>query len=148
MHLLPAWLMTQETTRLPRARRGTDKASFPLSECACLALLQVHLLNAEHNPDVMLLAARAITFLADVLPSSCSSIVRHGAVPAFCARLLTIEYIDLAEQSLQVIICSLTTLVPRSSFMSSTHNCSTCKRLLCAPSLDGLAAVVFTLHSV
>ena len=65
-------------------------------------MLQVQLLNAEHNPDVMLLAARAITFLADVLPSSCSSIVRHGAVPAFCARLLTIEYIDLAEQSLQV----------------------------------------------
>jgi hypothetical protein len=65
-------------------------------------VLQVHLLNAEHNPDVMLLAARAITFLADVLPSSCSSIVRHGAVPAFCARLLTSEYIDLAEQSLQV----------------------------------------------
>lgn len=50
----------------------------------------------------MLLAARALTYLADVLPSSCSSIVRHGAVPAFCARLLTIEYIDLAEQSLQV----------------------------------------------
>ena len=65
-------------------------------------LLQVQLLNSEHNPDVMLLAARAITFLADVLPSSCSSIVRHGAVPVFCARLLTIEYIDLAEQSLQV----------------------------------------------
>lgn len=54
----------------------------------------------------MLLAARAITFLADVLPSSCSSIVRHGAVPAFCARLLTIEYIDLAEQSLQVSLPS------------------------------------------
>ena len=69
-------------------------------------LLQVQLLNTEHNPDVMLLAARAITFLADVLPSSCSSIVRHGAVPAFCARLLTIEYIDLAEQSLQVTLQS------------------------------------------
>ena len=66
----------------------------------------MHLLNSEHNPDVMLLAARAITFLADVLPSSCSSIVRHGAVPAFCARLLTIEYIDLAEQSLQASLRS------------------------------------------
>ena len=63
---------------------------------------QVHLLNSEHNADIMLLAARALTFLADVLPSSCAAIVRHGAVPAFCARLLTIEYIDLAEQSLQV----------------------------------------------
>ncbi len=65
---------------------------------------QVHLLNAEHSPDIMLLAARALTFLADVLPSSCSAIVRHGAVDAFCARLLTIEYIDLAEQSLQVSV--------------------------------------------
>lgn len=66
------------------------------------ALCQVHLLQTDHNPDIMLLAARALTFLADVLPASCSSIVRHGAVPAFCERLLNIEYIDLAEQSLQV----------------------------------------------
>ena len=62
---------------------------------------QVGLLNAEHSPDIMLLAARALTFMADALPASCSVIARHGAVPIFCARLLTIEYIDLAEQSLQ-----------------------------------------------
>ena len=43
----------------------------------------------------MLLAARALTFLADVFPPAAASIIRHGAVPAFCARLLTIEYIDL-----------------------------------------------------
>jgi len=55
----------------------------------------------------MLLAARALTFMADVLPQSCGAIVRHGAVPAFCQRLLTIEYIDLAEQSLQVCLCLL-----------------------------------------
>ena len=64
----------------------------------------------EHNPDIMLLAARALTFMADVLPSSCGAIVRHEAVPAFCARLLTIEYIDLAEQSLQVnneVLCTV-----------------------------------------
>ncbi len=72
-----------------------------MRSCCWRALAQVHLLNSEHNADIMLLAARALTFLADVLPSSCSAIVRHGAVPAFCARLLTIEYIDLAEQSLQ-----------------------------------------------
>ena len=52
----------------------------------------------------MLLAARNLTLLADVLPTICSSIVRHGAVPALCARLMTIEYIDLAEQSLQVSV--------------------------------------------
>jgi E3 ubiquitin-protein ligase TRIP12 len=62
----------------------------------------VHLLHAEWQPDVMLLAARALTHLADVLPSACAAIVHYGAVPCFCARLLTIEYIDLAEQSLQV----------------------------------------------
>ncbi|KAK1262233.1 E3 ubiquitin-protein ligase UPL3 [Acorus gramineus] len=55
------------------------------------------------NPDVMLLAARAITHLCDVLPSSCVAVVHYGAVPSFCARLLTIEYMDLAEQSLQAL---------------------------------------------
>lgn len=73
-----------------------------LRPAAAVAVLQVQLLGAEHNPDIMLLAARALTFLADV-PGLTSSIVRHGAVPAFCARLLTIEYIDLAEQSLQAL---------------------------------------------
>jgi E3 ubiquitin-protein ligase TRIP12 len=67
------------------------------------SFLQVQLLGMEHNPDIMLLAARALTFMADVLPASCGAIVRHGAVQAFCERLLTIEYIDLAEQSLQAL---------------------------------------------
>lgn len=58
----------------------------------------VGLLNHESNPDVMLLAARALTHLCDVLPSSCTAVLHYGAVPIFCARLLTIEYMDLAEQ--------------------------------------------------
>ena len=65
--------------------------------------LLVGLLDAEHNPDAMLLAARALTHLADVLPPARASIVHHGALPGFCARLLNIEYIDLAEQSLQAL---------------------------------------------
>ena len=64
--------------------------------------MQIGLLQTDHNPDIMLLAARSLTFLADVLPTCCGTIVRHGAVPALCERLLNIEYIDLAEQSLQV----------------------------------------------
>lgn len=52
---------------------------------------------------MMLLAARAITFLADVVPATASAIVRHGAVTVLCARLLSIDYIDLAEQSLQAL---------------------------------------------
>jgi hypothetical protein len=58
----------------------------------------VGLLSHEHNPDMMLLAARALTHLCDVLPSSCGAVIHYGAVPSLCARLLTIEYIDLAEQ--------------------------------------------------
>lgn len=74
--------------------------SFPTEQAVPIL---VQLLTHEHNPDIMLLAARALTFLADVFPPSCISIIRHGAVPAFCARLLTIEFIDLAEQSLQAL---------------------------------------------
>ncbi|GLJ54185.1 hypothetical protein SUGI_1161700 [Cryptomeria japonica] len=63
----------------------------------------VAFLNQEGNPDIMLLAARALTHICDIFPSSCSSVVHHGAIPCFCARLLTIEYMDLAEQSLQAL---------------------------------------------
>jgi len=81
---------------------STEEAltTFPVDE---FVPLLVNLLNAEYSPDTMLFAARALTFLADVLPSSCNAIVGYNAVPAFCARLLNIEYIDLAEQSLQAL---------------------------------------------
>ncbi|KAG2655300.1 hypothetical protein PVAP13_1KG003000 [Panicum virgatum] len=59
--------------------------------------------TAGASPDVMLLAARALANLVDVLPSSCSAVVHYGAIQCFCARLLTIEYMDLAEQSLQAL---------------------------------------------
>ena len=63
----------------------------------------VQLMQYEHNPDCMLLAARALTSMADILPNSRAAIVHYGALPTFCSRLLTIEYIDLAEQSLQAL---------------------------------------------
>ncbi|CBI17334.3 unnamed protein product, partial [Vitis vinifera] len=63
----------------------------------------VELLNYESNADIMLLAARAITHLCDVLPSSCSAVLHYGAVRCFCAKLLEIECMDLAEQSLQAL---------------------------------------------
>jgi E3 ubiquitin-protein ligase TRIP12 len=76
---------------------GTEESlgSFSVD---CFVPVLVGLLNHESNPDIMLLAARALTHLCDVLPSSCSAVVHYGAVPCFCARLLTIEYMDLAEQ--------------------------------------------------
>lgn len=63
----------------------------------------VTLLNHESSPEIMLLAARALTHLCDVLPQACVSVVHYGAVPSFCDRLLTIEYMDLAEQSLEAL---------------------------------------------
>jgi E3 ubiquitin-protein ligase TRIP12 len=62
----------------------------------------VELLNMEHNPDMMLLACRALSYIMEALPTVSSALVGHQAVPALCQKLLNIEYIDLAEQALQV----------------------------------------------
>ena len=58
------------------------------------------LLDDGQGPDTMLYAARALTQMMDVLPESCGAVVHYGCVELFCARLLNIEFIDLAEQSL------------------------------------------------
>ncbi|KAL6561040.1 E3 ubiquitin-protein ligase upl3 [Orobanche gracilis] len=81
---------------------GTEDSLSTFSVDTFVPVL-VGLLNHESNPDIMLLAARALTHLVDVLPSSCAAVVHYGAVPCFVARLLTIEYMDLAEQSLQAL---------------------------------------------
>ncbi|KAK4764814.1 hypothetical protein SAY86_025904 [Trapa natans] len=81
---------------------GTEDSLSTFSVDSFVPVL-VGLLNHESNPDIMLLAARALTHLCDVLPSSCAAVVHYGAVSCFCARLLTIEYMDLAEQSLQAL---------------------------------------------
>eukprot|EP01018_Ginkgo_biloba_P019050 Gb_20278 [translate_table: standard] len=81
---------------------GTEESLSSFSVDSFVPVL-VGLLNHESNADIMLLAARALTHLCDVLPSSCAAVVHYGAVPCFCARLLTIEYMDLAEQSLQAL---------------------------------------------
>ncbi|CAJ1933723.1 unnamed protein product, partial [Sphenostylis stenocarpa] len=81
---------------------GTEESLSTFSVDSFVPVL-VGLLNHENNPDIMLLAARALTHLCDVLPSSCAAVVHYGAVSIFCARLLTIEYMDLAEQSLQAL---------------------------------------------
>ncbi|EPS69274.1 hypothetical protein M569_05489 [Genlisea aurea] len=81
---------------------GTEESLSTFSVDSFVPVL-VGLLNHESNPDIMLFAARALTHLVDVLPSSCAAVVHYGAVTCFVARLLTIEYMDLAEQSLQAL---------------------------------------------
>eukprot|EP00906_Rhabdomonas_costata_P025835 RCo036899 len=65
--------------------------------------LLVQCMRKEHNIDIMLLAARALTHLMEALPSSTAVVVAGGAVPVFCEKLLSIEFIDLAEQCLHAL---------------------------------------------
>lgn len=49
------------------------------------------------NPTVVLLAARALALLLDVLPAASPTAVRLGSVEALMGRLAAIEYVDVAE---------------------------------------------------
>jgi len=61
------------------------------------------LLHHLFNPWCKVLATRAITTLADVVPESQSPIVDADAVPALVRQLSEVDYIDLAEQSLEAL---------------------------------------------
>jgi len=84
----------------------------------------VTLLNHESNPEIMLLAARALTHLCDVLPQACVSVVHYGAVPSFCDRLLTIEYMDLAEQvcTIYYICVNYSCKLERNAYFTPTQH--------------------------
>ncbi|KAL6998251.1 E3 ubiquitin-protein ligase upl4 [Sarracenia purpurea var. burkii] len=68
-----------------------------------LSPILVKLAKHESNPDIMLLAIRAMTYLCDVHSQSLGFLVKHGAVPTLCQRLMAIEYLDVAEQCLQAL---------------------------------------------
>ncbi|GJD05995.1 E3 ubiquitin-protein ligase TRIP12 [Galdieria sulphuraria] len=63
----------------------------------------VTLLEESQSPDTMLLAARALSHMMEVLPHSAAAITHHGAPSLLCNTLLSIEYIDLAEQALTAL---------------------------------------------
>jgi E3 ubiquitin-protein ligase TRIP12 len=56
----------------------------------------------EGGVEMMLLACRCLANMMEALPGSTSSVVYAGAVPILCAKLLEIQFIDLAEQTLSV----------------------------------------------
>jgi E3 ubiquitin-protein ligase TRIP12 len=58
------------------------------------------------NPEMMLLACRCIANLMEALPAATANVVYGGAVPVLCAKLMEIQYIDLAEQALSVSLFS------------------------------------------
>ncbi|KAF9109166.1 Ubiquitin fusion degradation protein 4 [Mortierella sp. AM989] len=59
--------------------------------------------DGDDNPEIMLLACRCLSNLMEAIPSSLGSVVHGGAVPVLCAKLIEIQYIDLAEQSLTTL---------------------------------------------
>ncbi|CAA6654807.1 unnamed protein product [Spirodela intermedia] len=73
------------------------------ARCYRLVRRNLWLAGLESNPDIMLLAIRALTYLCDVLPMSAAAIVNHGALPVLCAHLTSIEYLDVAEQGIQAL---------------------------------------------
>ncbi|KAF3786749.1 E3 ubiquitin-protein ligase [Nymphaea thermarum] len=77
-----------------------DSISFSCTESLVPTLIGL----AKHdNPEIMLLAIRAFTHICNIMPLSSLFISRHDVVPALCARLMVIEYIDVAEQCLQAL---------------------------------------------
>jgi E3 ubiquitin-protein ligase TRIP12 len=81
---------------------GTEESMSALSVDAFTPLL-IGLLRTEQNPDLMLLASRALCHMMDAIPSSSAAVVHFDGVQLFCERLLSIEYIDLAEQALHAL---------------------------------------------
>ncbi|KAM3216421.1 hypothetical protein P3L10_025862 [Capsicum annuum] len=81
---------------------GTEDSLSTFSVYSFVLVL-LGLLNHKNNPNIRLLAARALTYLVDNFPSSYVAILHYGAVSCFVARLLTIKYMDLAKQSLQAL---------------------------------------------
>lgn len=63
----------------------------------------VEILRTGNNVEIKILAARALTHMMEALPSSSSSIANHGAAGPLCQSLLSIDYIDFAEQSLYAL---------------------------------------------
>lgn len=60
-------------------------------------------MSSEVDPETNMKAIRCLGTFARSLPSSCASIVRHGALPILCSRLTSgFEIIDIAEEAIRV----------------------------------------------
>ncbi|KAL5721492.1 HECT-type E3 ubiquitin transferase [Ranunculus cassubicifolius] len=76
---------------------------MPGSYAVLLAPGLVELAKEENNPNIMIISIRCMTYLCEVVPESSVILVQQGVLPVLCARLMSIEYLDVAEQCLQVL---------------------------------------------
>lgn len=76
--------------------------SFPMDVVAPILVRCLH--GTSQNPNMAVYAARIVAWLADISPQpSCSRLVNHNVISALCARLLDIEFIDVAESCLSAL---------------------------------------------
>ncbi|QRV73957.1 HECT-domain (ubiquitin-transferase) [Ceratobasidium sp. AG-Ba] len=57
----------------------------------------------DENLEAQVLACRCLANLMEALPGCAHTVVYHGAVPVLCSKLIDIQYIDLAEQTLSTL---------------------------------------------
>lgn len=67
---------------------------------------------SEQDMQAQLLACRCLANLLEVSPGTSHTIVQHDAVRVLCSKLVTIEYIELAEQVLSVSSSPIATQLP------------------------------------
>ena len=60
-------------------------------------------LAKEYNVELMLLAARALTYLIDAIPPTSGIVCSAGGIPTLCDKLRNIVDIDVAEQALTAL---------------------------------------------
>jgi E3 ubiquitin-protein ligase TRIP12 len=76
--------------------------SFPLETVAPVLLKCLQ--ESSTNPNMAVYASRIVAWLADIAPqASCQALVQHGVVGALCARLMDIEFIDVAEACIDAL---------------------------------------------
>ena len=68
------------------------------------ALVALVRLMPPPSMDVVVLASRALALLLDAFPVTvAATAVQHGVIEALVEKLLAIEYMDVAESSLQIL---------------------------------------------
>lgn len=79
--------------------------SFPMETFipVLVGLLENPGTGDEMTAQVMLLACRCLFNIVDILPPTSRIIAASGGLPALCANLLNIEYIDVAELTVAII---------------------------------------------
>ncbi|KAG9090716.1 Ubiquitin fusion degradation protein 4 [Ceratobasidium sp. UAMH 11750] len=73
------------------------------SLAAAIALSAGGAFPGDDNLEAQVLACRCLANLMEALPGCAHTVVYHGAVPVLCSKLIDIQYIDLAEQTLSTL---------------------------------------------